>query len=350
MMTKRFVALLVMAVVSAVSLPSCTPEPTDNKPPLGSIPLQGAGATFPAPLYKSWIETSQTSHPEVLLSYEVIGSGEGTQRFLAGTVDFGASDAALSDEEIAMVDRGVQLVPVTAGSLVLAYNLPGLGGDLRLKRDVYVDIFLGKITQWNDPRMVATNPGLNLPSTDIAVVARSDSSGTTFAFTNHLSAISDVWRDRGPGAVRLADWPGGTMLAPGNEGVAGRIQQSIGAIGYVQYGIAQRAGLAMAWLENRAGQFIQPHGGSGLAALINTPMPENLRVFFPDPEGEDSYPIATYSWLLLYKNYDDASKRDALKRYVKWCLTEGQAFNESLGYLRLPPRVVTLALAAVDQL
>ena len=172
MLTKRFVALLVVTVVSAIGMLSCTQENAENKPPPGSIPLQGAGATFPAPLYKRWIEMYQKSHP--------------------------------------------------------------------------------------------TNPGLNLPSEDIAVVARSDSSGTTFAFTNHLSAISAVWRDQGPGAVRMADWPGGTMLAPGNEGVAGRIQQSTGAIGYVQYGIAQRAGLAMAWLENQAAQFIQPHGGSGL--------------------------------------------------------------------------------------
>jgi phosphate transport system substrate-binding protein len=140
------------------------------------------------------------------------------------------------------------------------------------------------------------------------------------------------------------------MLAPGNEGVAGRIKQSQGAIGYVQYGIAQRAGLAMAWLENKAGQFIQPHGGSGLATLLNAKMPENLRVFFPDPEGPDSYPIVTYSWLLLYKEYGDPQKRAALKRFVQWCLTEGQAFNETLGYLRLAPHVVTLGLDAVQGL
>ena len=162
MMTKRFVALLVMAVVSAVSLPSCTPEPTDHKLLPGSIPLQGAGATFPAPLYKRWIETYQKSHPEVLLSYEVIGSGEGTQRFLARTVDFGASDAALSDEEIAMVDRGAQLVPVTAGSLVLAYNLPGLGGDLRLKRDGRIagcSSIKTTMTQPNEMRSSAMSSG-----------------------------------------------------------------------------------------------------------------------------------------------------------------------------------------------
>jgi phosphate transport system substrate-binding protein len=348
-MTARAFILLMITIVCSAGL-SCTPSRQDDTSPPGSVLLQGAGATFPAPLYKKWIEEYTKRHPAVLLNYEVVGSGEGTIQFLAGSVDFGASDAALKDEEIATVSRGVQLLPATAGSLVLAYNLPGLGGDLKLKRDVYVDIFLGKITRWNDPRIVATNPDLSLPSADIALVARADSSGTTFAFTNHLSAISDSWRDRGPGAVRVVDWLGTAMLAPGNEGVAGRIKQSQGAIGYVQYGIAQRAGLAMAWLENKAGQFIQPHGGSGLATLINTQMPENLRVFFPDPEGPDSYPIVTYSWLLLYKRYDDPHKRAALKRFAQWCLTEGQAFNESLGYLRLAPHVVTLGLEAVQGL
>jgi phosphate transport system substrate-binding protein len=286
----------------------------------------------------------------VLLSYDAVGSGEGTKQFMAGTVDFGASDAAMRDGEMAAVTRGVQLVPVVAGSIVLAYNVPGLDGDLKLKRDVYVDIFLNNITRWNDPRIRAANPDLNLPDDDIAIVVRQDSSGTTFAFTNHLSAISDAWRDRGPGVGKVIDWPGNAMVAPGNEGVAGRIKISEGSIGYVEYGMAQRTGLAMAWLENKAGEFIQPHGGSGLATLLNTDMPDNLRVFFPDPDGEDSYPIVTYSWLLLYKQYNDPQKAAALRRYVKWALTEGQAFNESLGYVRLAPHVVARAVQAVESI
>jgi len=145
-------------------------------------------------------------------------------------------------------------------------------------------------------------------------------------------------------------WPGNPMVAPGNEGVAGRIKNSQGAIGYVEYGIAQRAGLSMAWLENKAGQFIQPHGGSALATLLNVEMPDNLRAFFPDPDGTDSYPIVTYSWLLLYKQYDDQHKAAALKQYIKWCLTEGQAFNEALGYVRLAPQVIARTMAAVDNI
>ena len=220
----------------------------------GTLQLHGAGATFPAPLYKKWLEEYQKRHPDVQLSYDAIGSGEGTKRFMAGTVDFGASDAAMSDEEMAAVTRGVRLLPTVAGSIVLAYNLDGLGGDLKLTRDVYVDIFLGKIKVWDDPRIKAANARLRLPHDNIALVVRQDSSGTTYAFTNHLSAVSGQWRDHGPGVGRVIAWPGNSMVAPGNEGVAGRIKHSKGAIGYVEYGMAQRAGLTMAWLENKAGQ------------------------------------------------------------------------------------------------
>jgi phosphate transport system substrate-binding protein len=213
---------------------------------------------------------------------------------------------------------------------------------------VYVDIFEGKIKTWDYPRIKQINLDLKLPRDDIVIAVRQDSSGTTYAFTNHLSAISEEWRDRGPGTGSLIDWPGHAMAARGNEGVAGRIKMSRGALGYVEYSIAKRAGLSMAWLENKAGGFIQPHGGSGLATLMNTELPDNLRVFLPDPEGRDSYPIVTYSWLLLYKKYDDPQKAFALKQYVKWCLTEGQEFNEFLGFVRLPPPVVARATHAVE--
>jgi len=349
MIARQCAWLLVLVVLCSTGV-ACKDTSANKNPPLGALQIRGAGATFPAPLYKKWLEEYQKRHPGVLLSYDSVGSGEGTKQFLANGVDFGASDAAMSDEEMAKVSRGVQLLPVVAGSIVLAYNLDGLGGELKLTRDVYVDIFLGKIKQWDDPRIKATNPGLRLPSDTIALVARQDSSGITFAFTNHLSAISEVWRNRGPGVARVIDWPGSTMLAPGNEGVAGRIKMSKGAIGYVEYGMAQRTGLAMAWLENRAGQVIQPHGGSGLATLITIDMPENLRAFFPDPDGQNSYPIVTYSWLLLYKKYDDQHKAAALKQYIKWCLTEGQAFSEALGYVRLAPHVVARAVDALDRI
>ena len=349
-MTARQFMLVFVAVVVCGAGTSCTSDSTGNNIPADAIQLHGAGATLPAPLYKRWMEEYQKRNPKMRLSYDIVGSGEGIKQFIAGTVDFGASDAAMSDEQMAEVGRGVQLIPATAGILVLAYNLEGIGGDLKLKRDVYVDIFLGKIKKWNDSRIRATNPGLHLPSDEIVIVTRQDSSGTTYAFTNHLSAISEEWRDRGPGTGALINWPGNVMRASGNEGVAGRIKLSRGAIGYVEYGFAERTGLSMAWLENKEGQFIQPSGGSGLVTLLNIPMPDNLRVFVPDPEGKDSYPIVTYSWLLLYKKYDDPQKVTALKQYLKWNLTVGQEFSESLGYIRLPPQVVARATAALEEI
>jgi phosphate transport system substrate-binding protein len=318
--------------------------------PTGTVQIHGAGATFPAPLYKKWLEEYQRGRSEVMITYDAVGSGEGIKKFVGGRVDFGASDAAMSDAQIGEVARGVQLVPAVAGSIVLAYNLEGLGGDLKLTREVYVDIFLGKIKRWDDLRIKRINPDLNFPKSDIALVVRQDGSGTTYAFTNHLSAISEEWRDRGPGTGAVIDWPAKAMAARGNEGVAGRIKVSKGSIGYVEYGMAKRGGLPMAWLENRAGQFIEPHGGSGLATLMNTPLRENLRVFFPDPDGQDSYPIVTYSWLLLYKQYNDAQKLEALKQFVRWCLTTGQEFNESLGFVRLPPQISAHAVEALDNL
>src|SRR5262249_48063753 len=315
-MIVRRCALLCLLLAVCCSGLACTDAKTQHRAAAGTLQLHGAGATFPAPLYKTWLAEYQRLHPDVQVSYDAVGSGEGTRQFIAGRVDFGASDAAMSDEEMTAVTRGVQLLPTVAGSIVLAYNLGGLGGDLKLTRDVYVYIFLGKIKTWDDPRIKATNPGLRLPHDTIALVVRQDSSGTTYAFTNHLSAISVQWRDHGPGVGRVIAWPGNAMVAPGNEGVAGRIKHSKGAIGYVGYGMAQRAGLTMAWLENKAGQFIQPHGESGLATLLHVDMPENLRVFFPDPDGKASYPIVTFSWFLLYKQYDDHLKAAALKQYI----------------------------------
>ena len=352
-MSARQMVVLASAVLAVFigcgSLPAQAGTPGKNVPP-GTMHIHGAGATFPAPLYKKWIDEYQKRRPEVMVSYDAVGSGEGVKEFLAGRVDFGASDAAMSDAQIAEVARGVQLVPAVAGTIVVAYNLEGLGGDLKLSREVYVDIFLGKIKRWDDLRIKRLNPELNLPKSDIALVVRQDGSGTTYAFTNHLSAISDEWRDRGPGVGTLIDWPGTAMAARGNEGVAGRIKISKGSIGYVEYGMAKRGGLSMAWLENKAGQFIEPHGGSGLATLLNAPLPENLRVFFPDPDGQDSYPIVTYSWLLLYRQYDDAQKLGALKQFVRWCLTTGQEFNESLGFVRLPPQITARAVEALDNI
>ncbi len=317
--------------------------------PAESITIKGAGSTFVAPLFRKWFEEYHKENPSVVVDYDVVGSGEGTKRFLEDKVDLGASDAALTDEEIASVKRGAVLIPVTAGSIVLAYNPEGLPPRLKLSRSVYADIFLGKIAHWNDPRIAAINPGITLPNQGIQVVARNDSSGTTFAFTNHLAAISEEWR-KVHGVGKTVGWPSHIARENGNEGVAGRISLYPGTFGYVEYGTAKRAGLGMAWLENKAGDYIKPTGTSGLETLIETKMPANLRLFMPDPDGKDSYPIVTYSWMLLYGKYDDVKKLNALKEVVRWCLDEGQQESESLGYIRLPPHTVAAATHALESI
>jgi phosphate transport system substrate-binding protein len=344
-MTARIPALFFLALITLPVAASCGPGEVEVPP--GAILLKGAGATFPAPLYDKWIQQYQQEHEGVVIDYKAVGSGKGTEYFLEEMVDFGASDAALTDEQIGGVPRGVLLVPSTAGSVAIAYNVGGLSDDIRLSREIYADIFLGKIDSWNDERIAAANPNLQLPDLALMVVARQDSSGTTFAFTNHLAAISQEWA-KGPGVGKEIGWPGGAMLAPGNEGVAARIQRTPGAIGYVEYGIASRAGLKMALLENKEGNYVQPSATSGFATLTSTELPDNFRAFFPDPEGLGSYPIVTYSWLLLYRRYDDAGRSDELRRFVTWCLTEGQQYNEELGYIRLAPEAVERLVAAVE--
>ncbi len=311
--------------------------------------LRGAGSTFGAPLYKKWIEIYTKQHPNVAIEYAVVGSGEGTVRFLEHTVDFGASDAALTDEQIAGVRAGVKLIPVTAGMVVLAYNLPGLAGPLKLSRDVYTDIFAGKIREWTTRGLSALNPGINLPKQTIALVGRLDSSGTTYALSNHLSAVSADWRERGPGVGKVIDWPGHAMMARGNEGVASRIKISQGSIGYVEYGFAKRLGLAMAHLQNRAGRFVEPtlRGGEAALAANVLQIPSNLRAFLADPVGDASYPIVTFTWLLLYEQYAEPEKSAALESFVEWGLTQGQSYSSELGYIPLPADVAFLARSAL---
>ncbi len=349
MISPRMSTITMMVLLLAL-LSSCERKAQEAEP--AGIQISGAGATFPAPLYRRWIEEYRKTREDVVISYEAIGSGEGTRKFMNQEVDFGASDAALNDEQIAKIERGAKLIPATAGIIVLAYNLKELNGSLKLPRDVYVDIFSGAITSWNDPRIKRANPGLNLPSKGIVLVARLDSSGTTFAFTNHLSAVNKEWRDRGPGIGKVVQWPAKAMTARGNEGVAGRIKISEGAIGYVEYGFATRAGLAMAWLENNAGKFIEPVLASGQATLANTQaeMPQNLRMFFPDPLGPDSYPLVTYSWVLLYGKYSDPQKGAAVKDFVKWGIGEGQRYAELFGYCTVPSDIVVLANKTIEEI
>ena len=332
--------ILTASVVAAVVQPAAAADPAPR-----DLWLRGAGATFPAPLYKAWIKAYEVQAGNVSLTYDAVGSGAGLSQFVTGSVDFAGTDAPISDADIAKVDRGVVSVPATAGMIVLAYSLPEGTGPLRLSREAYAGIFAGEITEWDDPRIQAANPGVELPNISIAVVARRDASGTTFAFTTHLGAISPMWREKGPGAGTLVSWPGGAMQVPGNEGVAQRIKISEGAIGYVEYGFAKRLGLAVAALENRAGEYILPTEEAGAAALSEAvgAMDEKLRVTIADPAGRAAHPIVTYSWLLLYGMYPDGEKAKAMRDFVAWGLTEGQILGEEAlsGYIPLPANVVT---------
>ena len=350
---KQVIARVASAALVALALSACSggSEPANDDDAGVKIRVSGAGATFPQPLYERWIGAYHDLHPEVAFSYEGVGSGAGIQRFLAQEVDFAASDAAMSDDDLAKVgDRGALMVPVTAGMVVLAYNLPGFDG-LQLSREAVVGIFSGDIRSWNDARIQDTNPGAILPNKTVTPVVRRDSSGTTFVLTNHLSSVSEWWRTAGPGTSKRIDWPGNAMEVNYNEGVAQRVKVSQGSIGYMEYQFARRLGLQIMILENKAGEFVSPAPDAGTAALASAEdIPDDLRVFVPDPPGAGAYPIVSYTWLLLYGTYSDPSKASVLKDAVIWGLTNGQTIAEEMGYIPLPAQMVALARDKVDSI
>jgi phosphate transport system substrate-binding protein len=307
--------------------------------------LQGAGATFPAPLYQRWIAEYTKANPDVQINYQGVGSGAGIKQFTQNLVSFGASDAAMTDKEIAAVKQGVVLIPATAGSIVLAYNLPGIES-LKLSREAYVGIFLGTITKWNDAAIAKTNEGAKLPNIPITVCERSDGSGTNFVFTKHLSAISPEFKDK-VGEGTSVTWPTG-VAGKGNDGVTALIKQNKGAIGYVEFGYAKNNKLSFAALQNKAGEFATATTASGSATLATTQFPPNLLRAWPsDPDGKECYPIATFTWLLIYQKYDNVQLAKAVKKFVNWGLVDGQKFSEELGYIPLPKEVVDKDLEAL---
>jgi len=313
--------------------------------------LTGSGASFPFPLYSAWFKDFSRTHKNANIDYQAKGSGAGVLDFINHTVDFAASDAAMKPEEIAKVQGGAVLLPMTAGEIVIAYNLPGNPKELKLPRDVYPDIFLGKITQWNDARIQGANPGVKLPDLPITVVRRADSSGTTFVFTSHLSAINPAWK-QGPGAGTTVNWPSSDKIvaAPKNDGVTATIKQTPGAIGYIEYAYAMGAKVNMADLQNKAGQFVRPGSAGGEAALAGAQLPENLIAWVLDPEGEKSYPIATFTWMLFYQQNGDSKKAEILREVVEYGLTEGQKLSAKMGYIPLPENVVSAVRMAAKKI
>lgn len=330
------------AIVLAVIACSSKTDQTAN-----TVKLQGAGASFPAPLYNKWFRAYSNAHQNVLVDYQSVGSGTGVKSVIDHTVDFGASDAAMKPEDMAKVQGGVQLFPMTAGSIVLAYNLKGVD-NLKLSRKAYSGIFLGKVKRWNDPLVAAANPGVTLPDLPINVVVRADSSGTSFVFSKHLSAISDEF-NKDVGANTMPNWPAGTK-SKGNEGVTAGIMTTPGGIGYIEYGYAKTQKVPAAILENKAGKYVEASITSGQAALASVTLPDDMIVWASDPDSPDAYPIVTYTWLICYKKYPDKNKLQAMQDLVKYGLTEGQKDAETLGYIPLPTAVVARASAAVQNI
>lgn len=310
--------------------------------------VNGSGASFPFPLYAKWAKDFSKQNKDARVQYQAVGSGAGIRAFIAETVDFAASDAAMNDEEISKVptEKGVVLLPMTAGEVVLSYNLPG-NPELKLPRDVLVDIFLGKLDSWKDERIAKANPDVDLPDDKITVVRRSDSSGTTYVFTGHLAAVSEAFKTE-VGQGKSVNWPKSFVGAPKNDGVAAMIKQTPGAIGYIEYGYAEATRQPMAILQNKAGNFVKPGEDSGKAALASAEFPTtdlpgypgtpDLRVWVNDPAGEEAYPIATFTWMLMYQHQDEA-KAKVLRDFIEYGLTDGQKDATKMGFIPLPENV-----------
>ncbi|HEX6749496.1 MAG TPA: phosphate ABC transporter substrate-binding protein PstS [Longimicrobium sp.] len=306
----------------------------------GKVTLTGAGATFPAPIYSKWFSDYGQAHP-VQVNYQSIGSGGGIQQVTAGTVDFGASDAPMTADEAGKVP-GILQLPTVLGAVTVTYNVPGVTAPLKLSGPVLAGIFLGKVTKWNDAAIAADNPGVALPATNIAVVHRSDGSGTTFVFTDYLAQVSPEWKSQ-VGNGKSVNWPTG-LGAKGNEGVAGAVKQTAGSIGYVELAYAMQNQLAMASLKNQAGQFVAPSVDATAAAaagVADRVASGDYRVSLVNAPGATTYPISTWTYLLVPPHWQDCGKAQAFVDLVAWALNQGGDAARQLDYAPLPDQVRT---------
>jgi len=301
--------------------------------------LNGAGATFPYPIYSKWFNQYHEQHPDIEINYQSIGSGGGIRQVTAGTVDFGASDGPMSDEQLAASKVKLIHLPTVLGSVVPAYNIPGFKGELKFTPDVIAGIYLGKITSWNDPAIAKANPGTSLPNQAIIVVHRSDGSGTTYIFTDYLSKVSSDWKNQ-VGKGTSVSWPPGEMGAKGNEGVAGMIRQMDGAFGYVELIYALQNNITYGSVKNAAGNFVKASLDSTTAAAASTKtMPADFRVSITNAPGKDAYPIASFTWLLVPTEWKDKNKQKVFVDFLTWMLDQGQTFTAQLNYAPLPDAV-----------
>jgi phosphate transport system substrate-binding protein len=318
-----------------------------------NVSLNAAGATFPYPIYSKWFDAYHSQHSNIQINYQSIGSGGGIRQLTAGTVDFGASDMPMNDDQIKEFQSkngsGILHFPTVLGAVVPMYNIPKVTTELKFTQKALAGIFLGTITKWNDPEITKANPGLSLPNDDIVVVHRSDGSGTTFIWTDFLSKVSPEWKSKA-GSGTSINWPVG-LGGKGNEGVSGLIKQTPDSIGYVELIYALQNSIEFGDVQNANGKFLKASlgGVTAAAAGVAKSMPDDFRVSITDAPGADAYPIASFTWLLIPQQIKDPAKRDAIKGFLKWMMTDAQGYNEGLAYAKLPKPVVDKELKAISK-
>jgi phosphate transport system substrate-binding protein len=314
-------------------------------PASAQMTINGAGATFPYPLYSKWFDAYAKVDPSVRFNYQSIGSGGGQKQIVEQTVDFGATDGPMSDENLAKAPGKILHVPTVAGAVVVTYNLPG-APKLKLDGPTLAAIFMGKITRWNDPAIAALNPGVRLPKTDVVVVHRSDGSGTSYIWSDYLTHVDQQWKGR-VGTGTSVRWPTG-IGAKGNEGVAGQVKQLPGAIGYVELVYALQNRMSMADIKNKAGNFVAPSPESVAAALATSTVPDDFRFSMVNAEGANSYPIAGVTWLLVYETQKDPAKGRKLAEFLKWMIKDGEKMAVGLKYTALPEGLQKRVLEKIE--
>jgi phosphate transport system substrate-binding protein len=339
----KFAALMFLAVACAKDNSNNTGAASSTASSSGGVDLTGAGATFPYPIYSKWF-SEYAAKTGVKINYQSIGSGGGIRQLSEETVDFGASDSPMSDEEMAKAKGGPIIhIPTVLGADVITYNLPGVSTSLKLTGDVIAGIFMGNVKKWNDPKIAALNPGVSLPNQDILVVHRSDGSGTTYIFTDYLSSAVPAWKTA-VGKGKEVKWPTG-IGAKGNEGVAGQVKQTPGAIGYVELAYAKQNNLPIASVRNQAGQFVAASVDAVTAAAAGAakalPANTDYRISIVNAPGAGAYPISSFTWLLVYQNQKDATKGKKLVDFLNWALTDGEKEAPSLDYAPLPADMAT---------
>jgi phosphate transport system substrate-binding protein len=314
----------------------------------GTVLLNAAGATFPYPIYSKWFDVYHQQHPNIQINYQSIGSGGGIRQLLAGTVDFGASDGPMSDEQLGQAKFKILHFPTVLGAVVPTYNVAGVAGELDFTQKALSGIFLGTITKWNDPEIANANKGVSLPGADIVVVHRSDGSGTTYIWTDFLAKVSEDWKTK-VGKGTSPNWPVG-LGGKGNEGVTGLVKQTPNSIGYIELIYAVQNNIAYGKVQNAAGKFVKADlaGVTAAAEKVSKEIPDDFRVSITNAPGPASYPVASFTWLLIPAQISDAAKRDAIKGFLEWMLNEGQNYNEGLSYARLPKPVIAKELKAIS--